>query len=72
MKRFLVVFLGALFVLAVSTEGNGIPGAQWELRTPDEVGLSREELDALKELVGGRGWVVRHGQLVAIGLFALA
>lgn len=40
------------------------PGAQWEARTPDEVRLSREKLDALKNLVGGRGCVVRHGYLV--------
>jgi CubicO group peptidase (beta-lactamase class C family) len=29
-----------------------------------EAGLSREKLDALKELVGGRGCVVRHGYMI--------
>jgi CubicO group peptidase (beta-lactamase class C family) len=37
------------------------PGATWEVRRSEEVGLSREKLDALQELVGGRGCVVRHG-----------
>lgn len=40
------------------------PGAQWETRKPDEVGLSRKELEALRDLVGGRGCVVRYGYLV--------
>lgn len=40
------------------------PGAHWETRTPEQVGLSRAKLDALQNLVGGRGCVVRHGYLV--------
>jgi CubicO group peptidase (beta-lactamase class C family) len=40
------------------------PGKTWEIREPEQVGLSREKLDALKELVGGRGCVVRHGYMV--------
>lgn len=40
------------------------PGAQWETRTPAEMGLSREKLTALEKLVGGRGCVVRHGYMV--------
>jgi CubicO group peptidase (beta-lactamase class C family) len=40
------------------------PGATWEVRTPEQVGLSRDRLDALRDLVGGRGCVVRHGYLV--------
>ena len=40
------------------------PGAAWETRTPEEVGLSRAKLDALREVVGGRGCVVRHGYMV--------
>jgi CubicO group peptidase (beta-lactamase class C family) len=39
------------------------PGATWETRTPDAVGLSGAKLDALRDLVGGRGCVVRHGYL---------
>jgi CubicO group peptidase (beta-lactamase class C family) len=39
------------------------PGATWEVRTPVELGLDAAKLDALRELVGGRGCVVRNGQL---------
>jgi CubicO group peptidase (beta-lactamase class C family) len=40
------------------------PGAHWETRTPEQVGLSRAKLAALQNLVGGRGCVVRHGYQV--------
>jgi len=40
------------------------PGQTWDTRAPGEVGLRREKLDALSELVGGFGCVVRHGYLV--------
>jgi CubicO group peptidase (beta-lactamase class C family) len=40
------------------------PGDDWEKRTPAETGLSAVKLQALAELVGGRGCVVRHGYLV--------
>lgn len=40
-----------------------IPGAAWEERSPESVGLSTVKLDALRELAGGRGFVVRKGAL---------
>ncbi len=40
------------------------PAAHWETREPERVGLSHAKLTALKELVGGRGCVVRHGCMV--------
>src|SRR5262249_45183408 len=40
------------------------PGATWETRSPEEAGLSRARLDSLRDLVRGRGCVVRHGYLV--------
>jgi CubicO group peptidase (beta-lactamase class C family) len=53
------------FGLRGSTEVNNLfPGAQWETRTPDQAGLSADDLDALQKLVGGRGCVVRHGYMV--------
>lgn len=39
------------------------PGKEWEICTPGAVGLSVEKLAALRELVGGRGCVVRHGKM---------
>jgi CubicO group peptidase (beta-lactamase class C family) len=35
----------------------------WLACQPQEVGLSRAKLDALRDLVGGRGCVVRHGRM---------
>jgi CubicO group peptidase (beta-lactamase class C family) len=64
MKRFLVLLLCILCVSGVNGEGNVFPGATWETREPAEVGLARDKLDALRELVGGRGCVVRHGCMV--------
>jgi CubicO group peptidase (beta-lactamase class C family) len=40
------------------------PGTNWDTRKPNEVGLSLEQLDALRDLVGGRGCIVRYGYLV--------
>lgn len=39
------------------------PGEHWAWRAPEQVGLDRTKLDALRELVGGRGCVVRHGYM---------
>jgi len=41
-----------------------VPGAHWARVTPEEAGLSSKKLDAFRELVGGRGCVVRHGAMV--------
>jgi CubicO group peptidase (beta-lactamase class C family) len=37
------------------------PGATWEERTPEEVGLSENRLEDLADLVGGSGMIVRFG-----------
>jgi CubicO group peptidase (beta-lactamase class C family) len=37
------------------------PGKGWSWRSPEELGLSRAKLDTLRDLVGGRGCVVRGG-----------
>lgn len=55
------------FVLAASASenvANVFPGTRWETRSPEAVGLSSSKLDALRDLVGGRGCVVRHGYMV--------
>ncbi len=43
--------------------GQTFPGKEWETCAPEAAGLSAEKLAALRELVGGRGCVVRHGKL---------
>ena len=40
------------------------PVQEWETRTPESVGMSTTKLDALRDLAGGRGCVVRHGYMV--------
>ena len=40
------------------------PGASWETKTPADVGMDVAKLDALRDLVGGRGCVVRRGYMV--------
>ena len=66
MKRLLILIriLCALCVLRVNGEGVVFPGATWESRASEQVGLSREKLEALSNLVGGRGCVVRRGCIV--------
>lgn len=64
MKRLFNSFLCGLCVFSVSGQDRVFPGTTWEQRTPGQVGLSREKLDALSKLVGGRGCVVRHGYMV--------
>jgi CubicO group peptidase (beta-lactamase class C family) len=41
-----------------------VPGAAWEERAPKAAGLDAQKLDALRDLAGGRGCVVRGGALV--------
>jgi CubicO group peptidase (beta-lactamase class C family) len=69
----LLIRIGLLIVLctlmrpnAIADElGKGVyPGADWERRNPEDVGLSTGKLNALAGLAGGRGCVVRHGYLV--------
>lgn len=40
------------------------PGAHWRTVAPAEAGLSAERLASFREIVGGRGCVVRHGVMV--------
>lgn len=66
---------GLLFVLALISSGPTLaqpapaitevyPGKTWETRTPEALGLSRAKLDTLRDLVGGRGCVVRRGCMI--------
>ncbi|MCO5053764.1 MAG: serine hydrolase [Verrucomicrobiae bacterium] len=58
------LMLGAIGAGMLGAQDKGFPGTHWESRTPEQVGLSMEKLDALQALVKGRGCVVRHGYLV--------
>jgi CubicO group peptidase (beta-lactamase class C family) len=39
------------------------PGEHWDVRQPESLGLSKAKLDAMREIIGGRGCVVRYGYL---------
>ena len=41
-----------------------LPGKTWDTRSPEEVELNASKLDAMRDFMGGRGCVVRHGYLV--------
>ncbi|GAB4567273.1 MAG: hypothetical protein Kow0047_19300 [Anaerolineae bacterium] len=47
----------------MNSEASRFPGQTWETCEPEAVGLKADRLDALAELVGGFGCVVRHGQM---------
>lgn len=44
--------------------GSVYPAKTWQAKKPEEVGLDIAKLDVLKEYVGGRGCVARHGYMV--------
>lgn len=44
--------------------GAAYPTATWQSKNPAEVGMDKAKLDALRNYVGGRGCVVRHGYMV--------
>ena len=64
-----ISFLLALFVISISV-GKGLgasevfPGDHWETQSPREAGMSSAKLEALQNLVGGRGCVVRGGRMI--------
>lgn len=52
-----------LWLPAVGAGPGTRPARTWARCLPDEVGMSKQKLDALREFVGGRGCVVRHGYM---------
>jgi CubicO group peptidase (beta-lactamase class C family) len=49
--------------VVVAAVGAVFPEAAWQTRTPEQVGLAPDKLMALRELIGGRGCVVRNGYM---------
>ncbi len=56
--------MGTCWTLLAAEPKAPYPGETWPSRTPEQVGLSVAKLDDLRDLVGGRGCVVRHGYMV--------
>lgn len=59
----LLLTIGSTATIDELTDG-AYPGDTWELRQPEDIGSVRAKLDELKDLVGGRGCVVRRGFMV--------
>lgn len=66
LARCLILWLliPAFGVRADADAARTFPGARWETRSPEAVGLSPDKLATLSKLVGGRGCVVHHGYMV--------
>lgn len=71
-QRFPFTFLGArddpavyaaLAELSRPVAKGAVPDREWELCTPEQVGLSTAALEQLQAAIGGRGCVVRHGRM---------
>jgi hypothetical protein len=52
-----------LAVCSVAQEQPATPAEHWETCSPDAAGLDAAALEALRDFVGGRGCVVRHGRM---------
>lgn len=73
MSRNLSSVRAALLVVAIlsgmsntlAVDGESVfPGEAWLMKTPSEVGLNAERLDAFANAIGGDGVVIRDGYLV--------
>ena len=53
--------LTLLCFTASSVEARSYPKETWQTKTPEQVGLDRQKIDAIAGLLGGRGCVVRNG-----------
>ena len=54
---------GLLTLLCAPAFGTVFPQSDWQTRTPAEAGLRIEKLEALADLAGGAGVVVRDGYI---------
>ncbi|MCA9217698.1 MAG: hypothetical protein KDB27_31730, partial [Planctomycetales bacterium] len=52
-------------VVASPTTNVVFPGAEWQTRTPAELGLDEEKLRRFQQLAGGRGCIIKDGYLVS-------
>jgi len=59
-----LLLIGTCWTLFAAEPNALYPGETWPTRTPEQVGLSLAKLDELRDWVGGRGCVVRHGYMV--------
>ncbi|MHC4434094.1 MAG: hypothetical protein ACYTBS_19800, partial [Planctomycetota bacterium] len=61
----LCLLLITLFcAVTASVEARTYPKKSWQTRRPQEVGLNPQKIDAIAELLAGRGCVVKGGYVV--------
>ena len=53
-----------LSAAASSVEARSYPKGAWQTKTPAEVGLNSQKIDAIAKLLAGRGCIVRGGHVV--------
>ncbi len=61
---FMVATLSAISDSLAADGDSAFPGETWQIKKPNEVGLSSDKLDAFATAVGGDGVVIRDGHLV--------
>ena len=59
-----IVLFAQPFVSALLAEQRTYPGPIWEAKNPSEVGLNPRSIDEIRELLEGRGCIVRHGYVI--------
>jgi hypothetical protein len=63
--KILLVLFGIIALLTnIGNVKAATPGADWETRTPAQVGLDSLKLDEVKNYLGGRGCITRYGYMV--------
>jgi hypothetical protein len=60
----LIVFFSGPSPAVSSFAERTYPRQNWETREPSEVGLNPQKIDAIAEVLGGRGCVIRHGYTI--------
>ncbi|MBN1341587.1 MAG: hypothetical protein JXQ73_02855, partial [Phycisphaerae bacterium] len=63
-QRRFVLALPVLALAAATPAAETYPDKTWQTKSPAQVGMKADALDALAHHVGGCGCVVRHGYLV--------
>lgn len=63
--RAAVVLCLGVFILASTAQSETVfPGAQWDTRSPADLGLDGTPLEQIATLLGGRGCIVKDGYVV--------
>ena len=59
-----LLLISMLSAAVSSVEARSYPKDVWQTKTPAEVGLNSQKIDAIAKLLGGRGCIVRNSYVV--------